>query len=147
MRPHSPFRRSVSLLLAVLVLLTSVGFTVQRLTCRMSGLSRVALAVAGQADLRGCLGNRAPLTSVAKGNCCDFSQQVHKLSVPAPELAAKILLPAPLQVATGIADLVWPVSPTVTLLTYNGPRWFAADSSPPPRSGKALLAFVCTLVV
>ena len=147
MRPYSLFRRSVSLLLAVLVLLTSVGFTVQRLTCRMSGLSRVAIAVAGQADLRGCLGDLAPAIPVAKDNCCDFSQQVHKLSVPSPELAAKILLSAPLPTAAGFSDLAWPVSPTVTLLTYDSPRWFAADSSPPPRSGRALLAFVCTLMV
>ena len=147
MHPYSLFRRSVSLLLAVLVLLTSVGFTVQRLTCRMSGLSRVAIAVAGQADLRGCLGDLAPVIPVAKDNCCDFSQQVHKLSVPSPELAAKILLPVPLPMATGSSDLTWPVSSTVTLLTYDSPRWLAADSSPPPRSGRTLLAFVCTLIV
>ncbi|GAA3970795.1 hypothetical protein [Hymenobacter antarcticus] len=147
MRPHSLFRRSVSLLLAVLVLITSVGFTVQRLTCRMSGLSRMAVSVTGQADLRGCIGGRTPATPAAKDDCCDFSKQLHKLSVPAPELAAKILLPAPLQAIMGPSALAWPVSPTVTLLTNDSPRWFAADSSPPPRGGRLLLAFACTLVV
>ena len=147
MRPHSRLRRSVSLLLAVLVLITSVGFTVQRLTCRLSGLSRVAVSVTDSANLRGCVAGLAPATSVAKDHCCDFSKQLHKLSVPAHELTAKVLLPAPLVAVVGTSALAWPVSPTVTLRANESPRWFAADSSPPPRGGRLLLAFACILVV
>ncbi|GAB3727993.1 hypothetical protein GCM10027594_10090 [Hymenobacter agri] len=147
MRPHSRFRRLVSLLLAVLVLITSVGLTVQRLTCRMSGTSTVAVSVGGHTKLRGCLGELAPTTPQAKDGCCDFSKQEHKLSSPAHELAAKILVPVPTLVATLPAN-GWPASGAVTASAVAaGPRWFAADASPPPLGGRALLTFVCTLEV
>jgi hypothetical protein len=146
MRPHSQFRRLVSLLLALLVLITSVGLTVQRLTCRMSGRSTVALSVAGRADLRGCTGELAPTTPAAKDNCCDFSKQVHKLTLPTHEQASKILVP-PSLLAVEMPGLSWPKRAAVAEPKDGGPRWFAADSSPPPLSGRELLAFVCTLVV
>ncbi|MDO7852070.1 hypothetical protein [Hymenobacter convexus] len=144
---HSFIRRLVSLLLAVLVLTTSVGFTVQRLTCRMSGRSTVALSVAGRADLRGCTADMMPAKPVAKkDNCCDFSKQLHKLSTPSHELAVKVLVPAP-ALALAPLGLAWPQPALVPLAPANMPRWFAADSSPPPRGGRGLLAFVCTLLV
>jgi hypothetical protein len=146
MRPHSQFRRLVSLLLAVLVLITSVGLTVQRLTCRMSGRSTVAVSVAGRAELHGCTGEVAPTTPTAKDNCCDFSKQVHKLTLPTHEQASKILIPPPL-LAVEIPALSGPQLAAVAKLKDGGPRWFAADSSPPPLGGRGLLAFVCTLVV
>lgn len=143
---YSLFRRLVSLLLAVLVLTTSVGLTVQRLTCRMSGRSTVALSVAGRVDLQGCTADMTPAKPTAKDNCCDFSKQLHKLSTPAHELAAKVLVPLP-----GPALLptlpAWPQPALVVLPIGSAPRWFAADSSPPPLGGRGLLAFACTLVV
>ncbi len=142
----SLLRRLVSLLLAVLVLTASVGLAVQRLTCRMSGRSQVEVSVPGQLALRGCAGHLAPATPVAKDGCCDFSSHLHKLSAPAHELAAKVLVPAPLLVVLMPAT-AWPVAAHELAPAMRGPRWFAADSSPPPRSGRGLLAFVCTLVV
>lgn len=146
MARHSFFRRFVSLLLAVLVLITSVGFTVQRLTCRMSGRSMVALSVAGRAELRGCAASMTPTAPVAKDNCCDFSKQLHKLSTPAHELAAKVLVPVPV-LAFLPPSVSWPKPAVAPLPPASTPRWFSADSSPPPRGGRGLLAFVCTLVV
>ena len=145
MRPHSLSRRLVSLLLAVLVLITSVGLTVQRLTCRMSRQSTVAVSVAGRAELRGCLGALAP--PKAADNCCDFSKQEHKLSSPAHELTAKAPVPVPMLLAI-LPPLSWPASEApVISRALAGPRWFAADASPPPLGGRALLAFACTLEV
>ena len=147
MRPHSSFRRLISLLLAVLVLITSVGLTVQRLTCRMSGQSTVAVSVAAHTELRGCMGELAPATPKAADGCCDFSKQEHKLNSAAHELAAKILVPVPAMVAL-VPAVAWP-APTVAAASFatSGPRWFAADASPPPLGGRALLAFACTLEV
>ncbi|GAA4020719.1 hypothetical protein GCM10022409_00240 [Hymenobacter glaciei] len=147
MRPYSLFRRSVSMLLAVLVLITSVGLTVQRLTCRLSGQSTVAVSVAGRAELRGCIGELAPTTSKAKDGCCDFSKHEHKLTSPAHELAAKILVPVPALLGL-VPSMSWLVAPAgVAALAGAGPRWFAADASPPLLGGRELLAFVCTLEV
>ena len=143
MRPHSLFRRFVSVLLAVLVLITSVGLTVQRLTCRMSGQSTVAVSVAGRAELHGCMGELAPATPKFQDGCCDFSKKEHKLNSPAHELAAKILMPVP-SMTVILPTLGWPV-PTIAAVSRvaSGSRWFAADTSPPPLGGRALLAFAC----
>ena len=147
MRPHSLSRRLVSVLLAVLVLITSVGLTVQRLTCHMSGQSTVALSVAGQTELRGCMGELAPTTPKAQDGCCDFSKHEHKLSSPAHELAAKIPVPVPTVLAI-VPALSWPLARAAGASQVGaGPRWFAADTSPPPLGGRALLTFVCTLEV
>lgn len=147
MRSHSLFRRLVSVVLAVLVLITSVGLTVQRLTCRMSGTSTVAVSVAGRAELRGCMGELAPAISKAADGCCDFSKHEHKLNSPVHELATKILVPVPALLAT-LPQLSWPVSKAAAVsLAANAPRWFAADASPPPLGGRALLAFACKLEV
>ncbi|MBF9140525.1 hypothetical protein [Hymenobacter properus] len=143
---YTLFRRLVSLLLAVLVLTTSVGLTVQRLTCRMSGRSTVALTVAGRADLQGCTADMTPAKPTAKDNCCDFSKQLHKLTTPAHELTAKVLLPLPGPALLPTAP-AWPALVSAALPPASTPRWFAADSSPPPLGGRGLLAFVCTLVV
>ncbi len=133
-------------MLAVLVLTTSVGLTVQRLTCNMSGRSMVAVSVPGPADLRGGTEEMVPAKSQAADNCCDFSQQVHKLSVAAHELTAKVLLHAPLPATVAAFELAWPAGRALVFSKAPAPRWFAADSSP-PLGGRRLLVFVCTLVV
>ena len=144
MRSHSPFRRVVSLLLAVLVHITSVGLTVQRLTCRISGHSTVAVSVAGRAELRGCLGKLAPATPKAADGCCDFSKHEHKLSSQAHALAATILVPVPALFAVAPA-FNWPLLQAAAVsFVAAAPRWFTADASPPPLGGRALLAFACT---
>ena len=52
------------------------------------------------------LARLTPATPEAKDNCCDFSKQEHKLSLPAHELAAKVLVPPPLLATAGsLADL------------------------------------------
>lgn len=144
MRPHSHLCRLVSFTLAVLVLITSVGFTVQRMTCRISGRSRVAVAVAVATTVHGCTTGREAATE--RGGCCDFSKQVHKLSHPVSELAAKILVPVPL-LAVLPRRVSWPAARVAEQPALGGARWYAADSSPPPRGGRALLALACTLVV
>ncbi|MBJ6109651.1 hypothetical protein JAO73_11550 [Hymenobacter sp. BT523] len=143
---HSRIRRFFCLVLSALVLVASVGLTVQRLTCRMSGQSTVAVSVASPAELRGCTGETAPTKPEAKDNCCDFSKQLHKLSSPAHELAAKILVPAPLFMAV-LPERFQPLAHAPMGITSSAPRWFAADASPPPKAGRALLTFVCKLVV
>ena len=140
-------RRLVSVLLAVLVLITSVGLTVQRLTCRTSGQSTVVVSVAGRAELRGCMDELAPATPKVQDGCCDFSKQEHKLSSPAHELAAKILVPVPV-LLMAVPSSGWPIAPATEFsMIGTGPRWFAADTSPPPLGGRALLAFACILEV
>lgn len=143
---YSLFRRLVSLLLAVLVLSASVGLAVQRHTCRVSGRSKVDVLVAGAAS-GNCSGQVAPAQPLVKDNCCDVSSHLHKLSAPAQELTAKALVPAPLlTVWLPVPEAIWRRVPAADYAQARGPRWFAADASPPPLGGRSLLAFACTLV-
>ncbi|MFC7669234.1 hypothetical protein ACFQT0_19160 [Hymenobacter humi] len=146
MSRHSPFRRFVSLLMAVLVLAASVGLTVQRQTCRMSGRSKVEISVLSQVTLVGCQGLQAPSLAGADDECCDFSSHLHKVATPVHKLAAKVPVPAPLLLAW-VPKQVWPGQALVVAHADVEPRWFAADASPPPPGGRGLLALVCTLMV
>ena len=142
---HSLLRRFVSFALALLVLTASVGLSVQRQTCRMSGRSKVNVSMLSKvAAPTGC---NDQTTSVAQDHCCDFSSHLHQLTTPAYELAAKVLVPAPLLAVLPAMGVSWPMPTVVEVLKTNVPRWFAADSSPPPLGGRGLLAFVCTLTV
>ena len=143
---HSLFRCLVSCLLAVLVLTASVGLTVQRYTCRMSGRSTVDLSVTGQLPQRDCAGQVVNNRPLAKDNCCDLSRHLHKLSAPAHELAPKALVPVPLLALSSIPK-VWASAPPAVAVAVGTPLWFAADASPPPMGGRDLLTFVCTLLV
>jgi hypothetical protein len=141
---HSLSHRLLSLLLAALVLTASVGLTVQRHTCRISGRSKVSVDLPGTgAVLAGCAGQ---LPTRLKRDCCDFSKHHHKLSSAAHELSVS-KVPPPL-LAAWLPELAWPSGPIEAVLpAIAGTRWFAADSSPPPLGGRALLTWACTLVV
>lgn len=159
--PHPlPYRhRLLSALLALLVLATSVGLTVERHRCRISGRSTVVLSLPGLASHRdettaGPAKPGRPCGIAAKrraDGCCDISHLHHKLNAqsqadgPAkwlpspPHVLPPALLPAP----------VWPGRTLVAPLAASVAVGTAANSSPPgaPRAGRVLLARHCTLVV
>jgi hypothetical protein len=147
-RPIS--HRLFSAWLALLVLAASVGMTVQQHTCRQSG-NRTSSVVFSTPQHR-CPaakptshhhvpGSQAQL----KAACCDFSAHFHKLDAPTPEITWAKLLPTPL-LATWWPAPTWPALPP-TLLVAQADAWYAADSSPPLRAGRELLAFVGVLVI
>ncbi|WBA42243.1 hypothetical protein [Hymenobacter canadensis] len=144
-RPLS--HRLFSALLALLVLTASVGMAVLQHTCRQSGYRTTAVVFstpkhrcpAPQADAR-----HATQTQLT-GACCDFQAHLHKLDVPAPELAWAKLLPPPL-VADWLPAPTWLTLPPAPLVA-RAAAWHAADSSPPARAGRQLLVFIHVLVV
>ena len=139
--------RLLSLLLAALVLTASVGLTVRRHTCRISGRSTAHLLLPGLAGAAGC-GPAAAVPELRDG-CCDVAAQEHKLSSPAgPALLAKVLVPTPLLLALPPPVMPrWPAAAGAEATAAAlGVRWFAADSSP-PASGRAVLLRGRKLVV
>lgn len=134
--------------LALLVLTASVGLTVLRHTCSQSGYT--STAVIFSTPHHGCpSAAKAPVRHSAsahlKGACCDFKAHFHKLDAPSSALGwVKSLVPE--FVAAWLPTSVWPTVPTAPQLAQAA-AWHASDSSPPPRAGRVLLAFVCTLVV
>ena len=148
---HSPLLRLASLLLAVLVLTASVGFRVQRRTCRMSGRSQVAVSMTGLgARVAGC-GEQpgpGPAGTVAKGRCCDHRSHLHQLEASTHgSVSDQTLPPWPLLgVGQTLAFWLGAELPDSGDAWAAGPRWLAADASP-PLAGRKLLVFLCTLVI
>ncbi|WP_324671606.1 hypothetical protein [Hymenobacter sp. GOD-10R] len=134
--------------LALLVLTASVGLTVLRHTCTQSG--HTSTAVIFSTPHHGCPSVKpAPEPHSAsahlKGTCCDFKANFHKLDASSSDVSwVKSLVPE--FVAAWLPMHGWPTAPTAPQVAQ-AVTWHASDSSPPPRAGRALLTFVCTLVV
>jgi len=150
-RPLS--HRLFSALLSLLVLTSSVGLTVQQHTCRMSGKTQRAVVltprhacapkdVAAEAGCKKQHLNKEQAT--VKKACCAFSAEHHKVDASSHFDFAKVKVPALIAV---LPAAVWHPQPTVAVVAEPQLVLHGSDSSPPPRAGRELLAFVCTLVV
>ena len=143
---RSALHRLLSAFLALLVLTSSVGLTVQRHTCRQSG--HTTAGVIFSTPRHGCPPPQPgahQARAALKSACCDFSAHLHKLDAAAADVVGGKLLPAPFVALLPAPG--WQRGAPVPARSAAAARWHAADSPPPPRSGRALLAFVCTLVV
>lgn len=154
MKSRSLLLRLGSLWLALLVLTASVGLTVQQHTCRVSGQTQRAVvltphhgcAPAGMPTGPAGCKQPAPLKKTSlKAACCEFSAHHHKVDAPAHDLAlGKVPVPAFVAVLPTVP--AWP-QPVTASVAAEARVLHAADSSPPPLAGRALLTFVCVLVV
>lgn len=146
-RPLS--HRLFSVMLALQVLAASVGLTVLQHTCRQSGHRTTSVVFSTPQHRCPAPQPTAPTQHHAakfKGACCDFHAHQHKLDAPSPELAWSKLLPTPF-VADWLPAPAWPALVPPAPAVAAADAWHATDSSPPPRAGRALLAFIHVLVV
>lgn len=140
--------RFLSGFMALLVLTTSVGLTVQSHTCRSSG--RRSAAIIFRAPQHKCPPNYSPVAAShrlpgkaeLKKACCEFGAHFHKLEAAShnPD-QAKLLTPPVLLAWLPVSD--WGLFQPARLGTPAA-SWPASNSSPPLRAGRILLAFVCT---
>ncbi|KUG09769.1 hypothetical protein [Solirubrum puertoriconensis] len=153
MKKRSLLLRLTSLWLALLVLTSSVGLTVQQHTCFASGQTQRAVVLTPHhvcapkeavAKAPGCDKPAAVAKAAVEDGCCDFSAHHHKVDTSASSgPLLKVVAPALLAV---LPQPVWaPQAPAAVVAPQL--TWHAADSSPPLRTGRALLAFKCTLNV
>lgn len=144
--------RLFSAWLALLVLTASVGLTVQQHTCSMSGKTQRAVVLTPRhacapapTDVAACRKPGAPAKASLRDGCCAFSAHHHKVDAAAHDFGlAKVAVPALLAVLP--APLIWAQPAAAAVIAETG-ILHAADASPPPRAGRALLTFVCVLVV
>ncbi|UYZ60911.1 hypothetical protein [Hymenobacter latericus] len=155
MKKRSLLLRLTSLWLALLVLTSSVGLTVQQHTCFASGQTQRAVVLtphhvcapkAAVADAPPACNKPAPVAKASvKDGCCDFSAHHHKVDTAASSgPLLKVVAPALLAV---LPQPVWAPQATAAAAVAPQLTWHASDSSPPLRAGRALLAFKCTLNV
>ena len=146
MRPLPLQQRFLSLTLALLVLVASVGLPVQRRTCLLSGRSTAHIQWRSTTLPEACPAANAPLPLLRK-SCYAYSLQLHQLSTATHTPAPPVLPVAPVWVAwpqaVRIANLVAPLP--VGLMA---PLKEEATGMPPPRpAGRQLLTRVgCWLV-
>ncbi|TGE25328.1 hypothetical protein E5K00_09105 [Hymenobacter aquaticus] len=142
--------RLFSACMALLVLITSVGLTVQSHTCRSSGRSTAAIVFSAPAHKCPPASGAGPLAAShqlagkaqLKKGCCEFGTHFHKLEAASHALEQAKHLVASLDLAWLATD-TWPLfTPAQRVAQATG--WHASDSSPPLRAGRQLLAFVCT---
>ena len=147
MRPHFLPSRFLSLALALLVLVASIGLPVQRRTCRLSGRStaRIAWNAAAAGRSGPCSENPEPGVAAA---CYAYSLQLHQLSLETAAFEASKLLPAPadwLALPAG-SSFRPPATPRLWAAAWVAGR--VAGRPPPPRpAGRALLVRIGLLVV
>ncbi|WP_157807265.1 HYC_CC_PP family protein [Hymenobacter chitinivorans] len=134
--------------MALLVLLTSVGLTVQSHTCRSSGRSTAAIVFSAPehkcppaaAVASRLLDHQLAGKAQLKKSCCEFGAHFHKLDAAATG-HTKVLLPTAVLAWLPISySSIFCAGPSLTQAT----PWHASDSSPPLRAGRALLTFVCS---
>ncbi|TGE29509.1 hypothetical protein [Hymenobacter metallicola] len=145
----SLLQRFFSGFMALLVLTTSVGLTVQSHTCRSSGHRTAAIIFSAPqhncpppAEAEQPTFHQPAGQAQVKQACCDFGTHLHKLTAATPSLEqTKLLVPNFL-----LAWLPPLVRPELVLAAWlsRPALWHASNSSPPPRAGRAMLAFVCT---
>ncbi|SDY31207.1 HYC_CC_PP family protein [Hymenobacter psychrophilus] len=140
--------RLFSVWLALLVLTSSVGLAVQQHLCLQSG--QRSTDVIFRPARHGCppvqtadSPHQAEVVPLVK-SCCEFGAHFHKLDAASAQLNwAKTSVPALLP--------AWPTAPfpafKAAALHRAAAHWYAADSSPPPLGGRALLVRVGILVV
>ncbi|MCB2408180.1 HYC_CC_PP family protein [Hymenobacter lucidus] len=135
--------------MALLVLTTSVGLTVQSHTCRSSGRSTAAIIFSAPqhkcppASSAAALAasHQLPGKAELKKSCCEFGAHFHKLEAASHTSDQAKLLPPVLTAWSPASD--WGLFQPGRLVTQ-GATWHASDSSPPLRAGRMLLVFVGT---
>ncbi|TGE14638.1 HYC_CC_PP family protein [Hymenobacter elongatus] len=138
--------RLFSAFLALLILTSSVGLTVQSHSCTISGRSTASIIFSAAQHQCPSVSEGAvpgaPGAARLQKACCEFGAHFHKLEAAARHSdPTKLLLPQVSPVWYLAAyELIFPAAPS----TSSSAAWHASDASPPPRAGRVLLTFVCT---
>lgn len=137
--------QTLCLLMACIVLITSTGFGLVEHSCMMRG-KKVTLAVVAEAShCQGCPDQKQTMTAnkpvVKKTACCQDDQRYENVSFTSSisQLLAKFVKSVTDLALSGLQQFFdW----LLQVLLPSESIALAADSSPPLRSGRTLLAFV-----
>lgn len=129
-------QKITSIFLALVFLLSSLGFTINKMTCLKSG--KVKMSLLAQKDC--CPEKESPIP-VIKSTCCDFSNIYFNLSDV--QHTEKLSLEKQFSIST----------PFLSSQIYNGTLAFSKapiisfTDLPPPLYGRTLLNFISTLII
>jgi hypothetical protein len=126
-------QKITSLFLAVIFVLSSLGFTINKMVCLKSGKSKVSLT-----HLKDCCPDKKSTIPVVKAQCCDIQNSSFKLTDFNP--SQKHELPVSFELVSFLTNSI-----TVADYTNNKLAVFLYADLPPPIFGRTLLNFISTL--
>ena len=126
-----------SIFLVIALLLSSLGFTVNKLICLKSGKTKISLT-----HVKNCCTTKKSAIPILKSNCCDLHNTIFNLDNFNP--SQKVNTPF---AVTAVLP-VWQDNFIVIKSSDNDPQLFFADL-PPPASlhGRQLLSFISILII
>ncbi len=129
------FQKITALFLATVFVLSSLGFTINKMVCLKSGKTKISLT-----HVKDCCPEKKSTTPVVKAQCCDIQNSSFKLTDFS--VAQKHELPCS-QELISFSEYSFATVPsavqTISVLSF-------ADL-PPPLSGKSLLHFISILLI
>jgi hypothetical protein len=126
-------QKITSLFLAVVFVLSSLGFTINKMVCLKSGKTKVSLT-----HVKDCCPEKKSTIPVVKSQCCDIQNSSFKLTDFNP--SQKHDVPASFELVSFLTSSI-----TVPDYTNNKLAVFLFADLPPPIYGRTLLTFISTL--
>ncbi|MBL7884435.1 MAG: hypothetical protein JNL69_10235 [Bacteroidia bacterium] len=129
------FQKITSIFLASIFLLSSLGFTINKMVCLKSGKEKVSFV-----SLKDCCPEKKSSTPIVKSMCCDIQNSTFKLQDFNP--SQKNELPHSQELAIFSSSNY---SITTTIIAHTPTLLFA--DLPPPLHGRSLLNFISILTI
>jgi hypothetical protein len=124
-----------SLVLVMALLLSSLGFTVNKMICLKSGKTKISFT-----HVKNCCPVKKSTTPIVKANCCDLQNTTFNLD----DFSASQKVNTPFAVTAVLP--VWQDNFIAVKFSNNNSQLFCADLSPPVSlHGRQLLSFISTL--
>lgn len=129
-------RKITSFFLALTFLVSSLGFTANKMVCMKSGKSRLSLV-----NIKDCCAEPEAPGAALASDCCDITNTFFDLgdlrNAPGNEIAQPVVL----------TSFFLPASPFFNFNSVSNKLIISFADLPPPRGGRALLSFISILII
>jgi hypothetical protein len=129
-------QKITSLFLVVILLVSSLGFTANKMICLKSGKTKLSLV-----NIKDCCPENESSVPVIKSDCCNITNTFFDLNdfqgVQKSEVCQPLVMQAFYDNSSAKPDFIFVSSDQV----------FSCSDLPPPRSGKIFLSFISTYII
>ena len=128
-------QKITSVCLVVVLLLSSLGFTINKMVCLKSGKVKISLT-----HVKNCCPEKRSDTSTIKSNCCDLKNTTFDLD----DFSSSQKVNTP--IADNFVLAIWQ-NDFVVAMPCNNPSVLSYNDLPPPLYGRQLLSFISILII
>ncbi len=130
------FQKITSLFLVVILLVSSLGFTANKMICLKSGKTKFSLV-----NIKDCCPENQSSVPVIKSHCCNITNTFFDLNDFRSVQKSEVSQPLAVQSFYTYS----PTDPRFYSISTEG--IFSCSDLPPPRSGKVYLSFISTYII